>query len=46
HEQLAVKLGVKDKVIFTGEIPQDKVPQYYAMSDVVVVRVSRAATTA
>ncbi|MEM1583004.1 MAG: glycosyltransferase family 4 protein, partial [Candidatus Bathyarchaeia archaeon] len=27
----------KDKVIFTGRIPQDEVPYYYSMSDIVVV---------
>lgn len=37
HEQLAVKLGVKEKVIFTGRLPQRETPYYYAMSDMVVV---------
>jgi glycosyltransferase involved in cell wall biosynthesis len=37
HEQLAVKLGVKEKIIFTGKIPQSETPYYYAMSDIVVV---------
>ena len=37
HEQLAVKLGVKEKMIFTGRIPGGEVPCYYAMSDIVVV---------
>ena len=37
HEQLAVKLGVKEKMIFTGRIPRGEVPCYYAMSDIVVV---------
>ena len=37
HEQLAIDLGIKDKVIFTGRISQDEVPYYYAMSDIVVV---------
>lgn len=37
HEQLAIKLEVNKSVIFTGKIPHDKVPLYYAMSDVVVV---------
>ena len=37
HEQLAVDLGIKEKVIFVGKIPQIEVPYYYAMSDIVVV---------
>jgi glycosyltransferase involved in cell wall biosynthesis len=37
HEQLAVKLGVKEKIIFTGRIPRAETPHYYAMSDMVVV---------
>jgi glycosyltransferase involved in cell wall biosynthesis len=37
HEQLAVKLGVKGRIMFTGKIPQNEVPYYYAMSDIVVV---------
>jgi glycosyltransferase involved in cell wall biosynthesis len=37
HEQLATKLSVKEKTIFTGRIPQHEVPYYYAMSDIVVV---------
>ena len=37
HEQMAVKLGVSDRVIFTGRIPQEELPYYYAASDVVVV---------
>jgi len=37
HQQLAVKLGVKEKIIFTGKIPQSETPYYYAMSDIVVV---------
>ena len=37
HEQLAVKLGVREKIIFTGEIPQVESPYYYAMSDIAVV---------
>ena len=37
HEELTVKLGVKDRVIFTGRIPQSELPYYYAMSDVIVV---------
>ncbi|MEM2570008.1 MAG: glycosyltransferase [Candidatus Bathyarchaeia archaeon] len=37
HEKLAEKLNIKDKVIFTGRIPQDEVPYYYSMSDIVVV---------
>lgn len=37
HEQLAAKLGVKERMIFTGSIPQNETPYYYAMSDMVVV---------
>ena len=37
HEQLAVKLGVRERIIFTGEIPQVESPYYYAMSDIAVV---------
>lgn len=37
HEHLAVKLGVEEKIIFTGMIPQSETPYYYAMSDMVVV---------
>lgn len=37
HEQMAVKLGVKEKIIFTGKIHRNEVPYYYAMSDIVVV---------
>jgi glycosyltransferase involved in cell wall biosynthesis len=37
HEQLSAELGLKEKMIFTGRIPQSEVPYYYAMSDIVVV---------
>jgi len=37
HEQLAIKLGVQDKIIFAGKIPQSESPFYYAMSDIVVI---------
>jgi glycosyltransferase involved in cell wall biosynthesis len=37
HKQLAVKLGVNEKIMFTGKIPQDESSYYYAMSDIVVV---------
>lgn len=37
HERLATKLGVREKILFTGRIPRHGVPFYYAMSDVVVV---------
>ncbi|MEM2351113.1 MAG: glycosyltransferase family 4 protein, partial [Thermoproteota archaeon] len=37
HEELVQKLGVKEKVIFTGRISRNEVPYYYAMSDIVVV---------
>jgi len=37
HEQLATRLGVKEKIVFAGTIPQQAVPYYYAASDIVVV---------
>jgi len=37
HKRLAIDLGIKEKTIFTGKIPQNEVPHYYAMSDIVVV---------
>ena len=37
HERLANKLGIRNRIIFTGWIPRKLVPYYYAMSDVVVV---------
>ena len=37
HRELAGKLGISPYVIFTGEIPREIVPLYYAASDVVVV---------
>ena len=37
HEKLAAKLGVRERVIFTGMIPRSLTPYYYAMSDMVVV---------
>lgn len=37
HEKLAIELGVKEKIIFTGKISADDVPFYYALSDIVVV---------
>jgi len=37
HEELAVRLGIRDKIIFTGRISQKDLPYYYAASDVVVV---------
>ena len=33
-QKLAVKLGVQDKVIFTGGIPWSEVPKYYHLADV------------
>lgn len=36
-QNLAVKLDVKEKVMFVGWLAWDEVPQYYAMSDIVVV---------
>ncbi len=37
HERLAENLKVNDKILFTGRIPHNEVPYYYALSDVVVV---------
>ncbi|MBS7614117.1 glycosyltransferase family 4 protein, partial [Candidatus Bathyarchaeota archaeon] len=37
HERLAERLGIGKDMIFTGRIPRDEVPHYYAMSDIVVV---------
>ena len=37
HEELAIKLGVREKFIFTGMISSDELPYYYALSDVTVV---------
>lgn len=39
--QLAGKHGVADRVLFTGNVPQDKIPLYLAVSDV-FVRPSRS----
>ena len=33
-KEQAEKLGINDRVIFTGEVPHDKVPVYYQMGDV------------
>ena len=37
YEELASKLGVRNRIVFTGRIPQAELPYYYAASDVVVV---------
>jgi len=37
YEKMALKLGLRDRMIFIGEIPRLEVPYYYAMSDIVVV---------
>ena len=37
HEQLAVNLGAKGKVIFVGAIPENQKPHYFAESDIVVI---------
>jgi glycosyltransferase involved in cell wall biosynthesis len=37
HKELAGKLGIKDHILFTGAIPRDLIPKYYAASDIVVV---------
>lgn len=33
-KEQAEKLGINDRVIFTGEVPHDKVPVYYQIGDV------------
>ena len=33
-KEQAEKFGINDRVIFTGEVPHDKVPVYYQMGDV------------
>jgi PEP-CTERM/exosortase A-associated glycosyltransferase len=35
-KELAIKLGLQDKVIFTGRVPHDSVPMYYGLIDVLV----------
>jgi N-acetyl-alpha-D-glucosaminyl L-malate synthase BshA len=37
HKMLARRLGISSNVFFTGRIPREEVPLYYAASDVVVV---------
>jgi glycosyltransferase involved in cell wall biosynthesis len=37
NKELARRLGISSNVIFTGRIPQEVVPLYYAASDIVVV---------
>jgi len=37
HKELAGKLGIKDHILFTGAIPRNIIPKYYAASDIVVV---------
>jgi len=35
-ERIAKELGISEKVIFTGFVPDDELPEYYAASDVAV----------
>lgn len=35
-KSLAGELGINDRIIFTGSVPQDKVPEYIAAADVCV----------
>lgn len=35
-EELAKKLNIQDKVIFTGKVPWEEVPRYYNMADLFV----------
>jgi glycosyltransferase involved in cell wall biosynthesis len=37
HKMLTRRLGISSYVLFTGRIPQEELPLYYAASDVVVV---------
>ncbi|MHB9302322.1 glycosyltransferase [Thermofilum pendens] len=37
HEKLVEMLNLENNVIFTGRIPRDEMPHYYAASDAVVV---------
>jgi glycosyltransferase involved in cell wall biosynthesis len=37
YEESAVRLGIRDKILFVGRIPRNYIPLYYAMSDIVVV---------
>jgi glycosyltransferase involved in cell wall biosynthesis len=37
HKVLAIRLNISSHVIFTGKIPREVLPLYYAASDVVVV---------
>ena len=34
---LALELGIADSVVFTGEVPHDEIPSYYALIDIFVV---------
>jgi glycosyltransferase involved in cell wall biosynthesis len=33
---LTYELGIQDKVIFTGAVPHDKIPQYISAADICV----------
>ena len=37
HEKLAAELGLGENVRFTGRIPHNEVPNYYCLSDIVIV---------
>ena len=36
YKKLTIKLGIEDNVIFTGKVPWEEVPLYYAISDIFV----------
>jgi phosphatidylinositol alpha-1,6-mannosyltransferase len=36
-EQLAVAMGVREHVVFAGQVPDEDLPQFYALSDVFVM---------
>jgi glycosyltransferase involved in cell wall biosynthesis len=37
YEMIAQNLGILDRVIFVGELPDDLLPKYYAVSDILVL---------
>jgi glycosyltransferase involved in cell wall biosynthesis len=37
HEQLADRLGIRERIIFTGRIPQHELPYYYATSNIIAI---------
>lgn len=37
YQQMALQLGLQTEVTFVGEVPDDALPQYYALADVLVL---------